>query len=51
MQRLQFVTACLKGDTSVAELCRRFNISRKTGYKWLSRFSSESLAAGNKREH
>ncbi|WP_230469597.1 helix-turn-helix domain-containing protein [Gibbsiella quercinecans] len=33
MQRLQFVTACLKGDTSVAELCRRFNISRKTGYK------------------
>ncbi|WP_230472667.1 helix-turn-helix domain-containing protein, partial [Gibbsiella quercinecans] len=39
MQRLQFVTACLKGDTSVAELCRRFNISRKTGYKWLSRFS------------
>ncbi|WP_230469576.1 helix-turn-helix domain-containing protein [Gibbsiella quercinecans] len=39
MQRLQFVTACLKGDTSVAELCRRFNISRKTGYKWLSRYA------------
>ncbi|ATA21177.1 integrase [Gibbsiella quercinecans] len=45
MQRLQFVTACLKGDTSVAELCRRFNISRKTGYKWLSRFSPDDISS------
>nr|WP_225975623.1 helix-turn-helix domain-containing protein [Kosakonia cowanii] len=38
MQRLQFVAACLEGSLTVAEVCRRFNISRKTGYKWLARF-------------
>ncbi|WP_446720685.1 helix-turn-helix domain-containing protein, partial [Lelliottia sp. T2.26D-8] len=36
MQRLQFVAACLEGNLPVAEVCRRFNISRKTGYKWLA---------------
>ncbi|MFK3663625.1 integrase core domain-containing protein [Scandinavium sp. NPDC088450] len=39
MQRLQFVMTCLEEDISVSEACRRFKISRKTGYKWLSRFS------------
>lgn len=28
-------------DGNISELCRRFNISRKTGYKWLSRYVSE----------
>lgn len=43
MQRLQFVAACLEGDLPVAEICRRFNISRKTGYKWLARFSPDDM--------
>lgn len=30
MQRLQFVAAYLEGDLPVAEVCRHFNISRKT---------------------
>lgn len=29
---------------SVSELCERFGISRKTGYKWLKRHQSEGLA-------
>ena len=36
-ERRQFVDAWLKGEASVAELCRRHGISRKTGYKWISR--------------
>ncbi len=37
-QRKQFVNLHLQGEHSVSELCRRFGISRKTGYKWLARF-------------
>ncbi|EMI54085.1 transposase, partial [Rhodopirellula sallentina SM41] len=28
----------------MAELCRRFGISRKTGYKWRNRFQEDQLA-------
>nr|WP_241658816.1 helix-turn-helix domain-containing protein [Kosakonia cowanii] len=45
MQRLQFVAACLEGSLTVAEVCRRFNISRKTGYKWLARFSPDDVTS------
>ncbi|WBU50673.1 IS481 family transposase [Kosakonia pseudosacchari] len=45
MQRLQFVAACLEGNLTVAEVCRRFNISRKTGYKWLARFSPDDATS------
>lgn len=38
-QRIDFVSLCCKGDLSFSELCRRFGISRPTGYKWLSRFN------------
>jgi len=37
-QREQFVQAALKHTSSIQALCRRFRISRKTGYKWLARF-------------
>jgi len=37
-QRNEFITAWLKRERSVAELCRGLGISRKTGYKWLERF-------------
>lgn len=45
MQRLQFVEACLEGNLPVAEVCRRFNISRKTAYKWLARFSPDDATS------
>ena len=37
-ERKDFIDLYLRGDHSVAELCRRFCISRKTAYKWLRRF-------------
>jgi transposase-like protein len=35
--RREFVELCRVEGANVAELCRRFGVSRKTGYKWLSR--------------
>jgi transposase len=37
-QRVRFISEYLDGYFSVAEICRQFNISRKTGYKWLTRY-------------
>ena len=37
-ERLKFISKYLTGDYSMASLCREFNISRKTGYKLLSRY-------------
>ena len=37
-QRKQFIDEYLKQESSLSELCRRFGISRKTGYKWVGRF-------------
>lgn len=36
-RRREFVRLAGRGEVSVSELCRRFEISRKTGYKWLGR--------------
>jgi len=36
-QRLEFVALATAEAANVAELCRRFGIARKTGYKWLGR--------------
>jgi transposase InsO family protein len=35
--RSEFVAFARLPDTQLSELCRRFGISRKTGYKWLRR--------------
>ena len=40
-QREEFVRLARQADANVSELCRRFDISRKTGYKWLSRSDLE----------
>jgi len=37
-QRLEFETHALETTNSMSNLCMRFGISRKTGYKWLNRF-------------
>lgn len=36
-QREEFVELAQRAEANISELCRRFGISRKTGYKWLSR--------------
>ena len=43
-ERLQFVSACVADEETMACLCRQFGIFRKTGYKWLRRYESEGAA-------
>jgi transposase InsO family protein len=42
--RMKFVTEALEDIYSMAELCRAYDISRKTGYKWLGRYESQGPA-------
>lgn len=42
-ERAKFVLAYQEGVYSMTELCQRFAISRKTGYKWLERFHAGGL--------
>src|SRR3989442_3015697 len=37
--RLRFVQDVHRPGWSIAEVCRRYQVSRKTGYKWLERFA------------
>ena len=39
-ERLQFIERHNAGEESVAELCRRSGISRKTGYKIIGRYEA-----------
>jgi transposase InsO family protein len=41
VRRLQFVKLALKAQQSMSQLCRRFGMSRKSGYKWRARFERE----------
>ena len=40
-QKTQFVSEHLRDALSFTELCQRYHISRKTGYKWISRYEAE----------
>ena len=40
-QRFEFVMLSLQEGANISELCRRFNISRPTGYKFLHRYKEE----------
>lgn len=40
-QRLEFVLLARQEDANVSALCRRYGISRKTGYKWLARYDGK----------
>lgn len=42
-ERVRFITLHQEGLYSMTELCDRFGISRKTGYKWLARFEAAGL--------
>ena len=40
-QKTQFVSEYLRDTISFTELCDRYGISRKTGYKWIDRYQAE----------
>jgi len=43
--REEFIVRAERGDASVAALCREYGISRKTAYKWLTRFEKGGFRA------
>jgi len=52
--KTQFIADYLRQTLSVAELCYHYNISRKTGYKWIDRYLGEGasgLADRSRRPH
>jgi transposase InsO family protein len=40
-ERLNFIAELQREDASFSEVCRRFGISRRTGYKWQGRYEAE----------
>jgi transposase InsO family protein len=53
-QREEFVQLAQAQDVNVSSLCRRFGISRKSGYKWMGRFAAggiEALKDRSRRPH
>lgn len=54
-QRLRFLLEVRNQEAPISELCRRYEISRKTGYKWLKRYekdgSIEALQDQTRRPH
>ena len=42
--RREFVQLATQPGSNIRELCRRFGISAKTGYKWLERFAEQGEA-------
>lgn len=50
-ERMQFIAAWLQGEDSMSVLCRRFGISRKSGYKWRERYRADGAAGLQERSH
>ena len=40
-ERMLLVSEYLRGEQSMAELCRAAGVSRKTAYKWVTRYRDE----------
>ena len=42
--RLEFAEAAARGLYTMTELCARYGVSRRVGYKWLARYAAEGAA-------
>ena len=54
-RRIEFVVRASQEDANISNLCRDFNISRPTGYKWIQRYQDTGtvtkLAEKSRRPH
>src|ERR1700761_2765596 len=50
-ERVGFIADHRSGSWTMTELCERYEISRKTGYKWLERYRLEGAAGLQERSH
>jgi transposase InsO family protein len=48
-QKLLFIADCARALDPVVEVCRRYGVSRKTGYKWIDRFKEHGVAGLSER--
>jgi putative transposase len=42
-ERVRFVMSVVRREEAFAVVCRRFGVSRKTGYKWLERYRAAGV--------
>ena len=50
-ERQRFIDDLYHGLFSMTELCARYGVSRKTGYKWLGRYDAQGRAGLWDRSH
>ena len=50
-EKVRLMAALLAGEESVTVLCEDFGISRKTAYKWLTRYRLDAAAGLRERSH
>jgi transposase InsO family protein len=53
-QKMLFLVDCINDSIPISESCRRYGISRKTGYKWIKRYvehGPEGLVDRSRRPH
>lgn len=53
-EKTQFIADVLRQEASISELCERYGISRKTGYKFIRRYREEGpegLCERSRRPH
>ena len=50
-ERQKFIAEMLSGLYTTSELCERYGISRKTGYKWRDRFAELGQSGLRDRSH
>ena len=50
-ERKKFIDDLLDRRYSMSELCGKYGISRKTGYKWIERFRLEGVQGLEDRSH
>jgi len=43
-QRIEFCVLAAKPESNMSDLCRRFSIARRTGYKWMGRYLEANVA-------
>jgi transposase-like protein len=43
-QRKEFIARWQRGEDALAELCREYDVSRQTAYKWIHRFEDSGEA-------
>src|SRR5439155_15952185 len=42
-ERMSFIVDWQRDETTFAELCRHYGVSRRTGYKWVERFEDGGI--------